>query len=177
MPAWDPSLCVPAGASLECGSSFWEVHRLGQPRAFSFHSSPTWLCIQLNIVKGFIAVILLLKLRVIVVRTNHSNMAQPQRQKLLCKFQRIFTKELLCAEGVGGDIWWRHVFFRHYNKVCVPLQRRESHLLWQEAVDSFCGFGGGGELCVCVKFSTLPVSYDSWVAHHLTHVLFWEGVS
>lgn len=99
MPGWDPF----SGASLECGSSFWEVQRLGQPKAFSFHSSPTWLWIQLNIVKGFIAIILFLKLRVIVVRTNHSKMAQPQRQKLLCKFQRIFTKELLCADGTGGE--------------------------------------------------------------------------
>lgn len=30
------------GALLECGSTFWEVQRLGQPRAFSFHPSSIW---------------------------------------------------------------------------------------------------------------------------------------
>lgn len=43
------------GELLECGSTFWEVQRLGQPRAFSFHPFSIWLWIQLNIVKGLIA--------------------------------------------------------------------------------------------------------------------------
>lgn len=91
-------------------STFWEVQRLGQPRAFSFHPFSIWLWIQLNIVKGLIAIILFPKLRVIVVRTKHSNMGQPQRNKLLCKFQKIFTKLLPCANDVGGKI----LFEKHF---------------------------------------------------------------
>lgn len=82
-------------------------------------------------VKGVIAIILFLKLRVTVVKTSHSTMDQPQRQKLLCKFQKDFHKQLPCADDIGGDICLRHVlfFFCDYNKVCVPLLRRESYPL------------------------------------------------
>lgn len=59
-------------------------------------------------------------------------MDQPQRQKLLRKFQKIFTKELLRADdaGGGGDFCLRYIFsFCDYNKVCVPLLSGDSHPL------------------------------------------------
>lgn len=134
-----------------------------------------WLWIQLNMVKGVIAIILFLKLRVTVVRTNHSNMDQPQRQKLLCKFQKIFTKELLRADDIEGRHLLKTSFFfsfatlRRHVYPCwdvshIPCDRK----LWLV----FVGLGRGG---CCIKFSVLHVSYDWWAAHHLTHVLFWEG--